>query len=886
MKTIKADRFSLLTRPYSWHGRPYLSVAIYALVEQDQQGHFLQDDQRIWADLLPTLDSGGMLDHIMPKAFPEYLISGHAYTAHQSDKTACMVRAQIGELEKQLVVSGQRYWINQSITAPEPFDAMPIDWSHAFGGEKVAANPAGKGTTKVDVNGTEAIPLPNIEDPLHRIAHRQDSPEPACFGPIGLTHPDRIGMQGTYSEQWHKYEFPGFLPDMNPEIFNMARPDQQWRNRMQLPLGERFRIWNMNEQKHCWEGTLPELRARCFLKFKPTAGGNHPDGNDLVEVDNMVASTVWLLPDTLSMIVMFHGTVPIRDEEADDVAVIMGAIERQNAPRPLQHYRQIMQYRLDPEVASEHYELDEELLTADLLRPDAQDELAMQESPLADRLARFVNTQETEIKKWMQNQGLDYDDMYPPFVGPPEDFKNMSMSDRRARLTKLGEDGRVQARGVAEQAQQDTPELDEYIAQMDKYADMDETDLAQIQIDHAGPPDLSHFDMLREQAQGQGRAAQASMSVATIDQLRKNTRKSYLYTAQYQRPAVVLDEDQSTGVRQEVMRRYQLNRDLSDMDLTGADLRGIRLSGANFTDSFLEGVNFEDAQLEQIDFTRAVLTRARFARARMNRIDFTNANLAMARISDAQLRDCLFHETNTDQLSFVGTYVAQASLSSLMPEGLILHDTIFEACRFNACIITDGEARNLQLKNCDLFIVAWTESQFEGLVVQEGTFKDVSWTECRLNACSFTQCKLVNILFEEDVTLTACRFVGSRLLECNFMAVDMSSSQFTRSDLNGTDFTKSVLHDCNFDFVGARNCIFHKAELAGSSFRGADLIQATFEKAGLEGCNFDHATFFRTNVSKARIDPATRLDKAYRQQLELYPMHRDAVDMEALFGHG
>jgi len=117
------------------------------------------------------------------------------------------------------------------------------------------------------------------------------------------------------------------------------------------------------------------------------------------------------------------------------------------------------------------------------------------------------------------------------------------------------------------------------------------------------------------------------------------------------------------------------------------------------------------------------------------------------------------------------------------------------------------------------------------------------------------------------------------------MEIKLHSIQFYKCNLTGSDFTKSQLQNCNFDHVVARDTIFYKSNLTGSSFRYANLIQATLEKANLADCDFTGATLFRTNVSKVKLTPETKLDGAYRDQLEVYPIHRDQLNVSALFSN-
>lgn len=870
MKTINEDRFNILTRPYSWHGKSFLGVAVFVLVSFDKGGCYLRNYKAIWDEQLSVMNDGAALDNFMPKAYPEYLVSGHAYTTHQDDKTSCMAQIDIAGLSKRLVVTGDRYWNGGAITSPEAFTRIPVDWRHAFGGKGFDLNPEGKGIDENVIGDIQAIALPNIEDPETRISRQQDRPDPASFGPISLTHPERIAMMGTYSEDWKKYEFPGFLPDMNPEIFNLARPDQQWRDRDEVPLGQAFRIWNMHPDTHCWEGVIPELRARCFL----LSSKEQPE--TLSEIENMRVSTCWMLPEIKSLMMIFHGSAQTLDPEADDIKVIMGAIEQKNQIRPVSHYIQVLKNRLDPETAADHYASPELLVSDSLLRKEKLEPDESEINPVGVRMARFVEVQEQETRKWVEDKGMDYDVIAPSFVGPPEGFFEMSEVELRTRLNKMSGDMKSQARELSKESAEGRPEVEQLLKQLDK--DYDEEALLQNpMIEHAGPPDMSHIEAIESASQQSGFSGFSENQLA---QLRQQTRSMYRYSAHYQQAVPFLSLSASELKRQEIQQRYLQTRDLTEMDLTGADLSGLVLEGADFTDSFMEGVNLQGSILKNCNFTRTVLTRARLSTTRIENADFTEANIARWEADDSTLTGCRFVETISDGMTFRNSRVEQSNWRYLMPDKVDLKNTIFVGCEFDSCILSLSSISNVKFEACHFVKFDWDDCVYENVFMEKTRMKDVTWSGGVVGQCDFVDSILDNLLFEEDVVLSSCRWLKSKVRDCNFMDIAMNETVFTGSDLAETDFTRSSLIKCNFDYVSARGTTFHKCDLTESSFRYANLILATLERSDLSGCNFDYATLFRTNVSKVIIDKHTRLDKAYRDQLEMYPMHRDALSIE------
>src|SRR5690606_11896376 len=130
------------------------------------------------------LDCDGVIDHVLPKTVPEFLVAGCAYTHHQDDKTQVAVRAEVGGLDKALLVFGDRFLIGDRPTAPAPFERMPLTWSNAFGGPQYAENPAGTGIEPVEVNGQWLVRYPNVEHGVDRYQRGQRTGAPYGFGPV------------------------------------------------------------------------------------------------------------------------------------------------------------------------------------------------------------------------------------------------------------------------------------------------------------------------------------------------------------------------------------------------------------------------------------------------------------------------------------------------------------------------------------------------------------------------------------------------------------------------------------------------------------------------------------------------------------------------------
>lgn len=148
------------------------------------------------------------------------------------------VGLKVGSLSKVVRVFGNRYWEKTasgwSMTAPEPFETMPLAYEFAYGGtdpwqepggppDVDQRNPVGKGYAGAKSHhATDRIPLPNIELPDQLITDIRQRPAPAGFGFIARNWQPRSLLMGTYDEAWEKQRNPLLPADFDPACYAAA----------------------------------------------------------------------------------------------------------------------------------------------------------------------------------------------------------------------------------------------------------------------------------------------------------------------------------------------------------------------------------------------------------------------------------------------------------------------------------------------------------------------------------------------------------------------------------------------------------------------------------------------------------------------------------------
>ena len=164
-----------------------------------------------------------------------YLL-GHACAPNATPVTDMVVDIRVGPCALNLQVFGDRVWrpaatIGAVPSAPRPFLRMPLVWERAFGGVAPNStaqkpvyeprNPVGCGL-HTDLDVALGTPVPNVEDPKHRVSRLPDRPTPAGVAPLARHWQPRVGYAGTYDEVWRRERAPLWPKDFDERFFCSA----------------------------------------------------------------------------------------------------------------------------------------------------------------------------------------------------------------------------------------------------------------------------------------------------------------------------------------------------------------------------------------------------------------------------------------------------------------------------------------------------------------------------------------------------------------------------------------------------------------------------------------------------------------------------------------
>ena len=212
---------------------------------------------------------------------------------------------KIGEHLKSLAVFGKRVWNSgNTISEPEPFEAIPLKYEYALGGPGYNQNPVGLGATEQQARG---YVLPYIEYADQLMQSPQSRPPVAGFGPLNRSWLARSTKLGTYTSNYAKERWPWFPEDFDWSYFNAAPSDQQIKPF--LKGDEPVFVTSMHRQHEVFETRLPGLRARIFVSTS-----DQPDPEYFSEVKANL-DTLWLNMDDLSLRMVWRGWLPVSNDE-------------------------------------------------------------------------------------------------------------------------------------------------------------------------------------------------------------------------------------------------------------------------------------------------------------------------------------------------------------------------------------------------------------------------------------------------------------------------------------------------------------------------------------------------------------------------------------------
>ncbi len=880
MKVVKPAKLSVLTRTFERERRPYLTVSILAMFPFGSPTRLFPDSE-LWKFAGTALGKDPVLDAGMPKPRGEVLVTGSAFNIGGA-KPSCAVRLRIAAVEKVLSVVGDRTWPydvltdkpSSKATEPVPFEEMPIDWEHAYGGEGYAKNPLGRGYWTKKILDAKPVSLPNVVDPRKPVTSPDVQPEPAGFGPYDFMWPQRFSKVGTYDDRWLEDQFPGFALDMDPGLFNTAPADQQIAAFFRGD--EAFEIGHMHREKALIEGRLPGLAARAFVRLRAK-------GDALVEVP-MRLDTVRLFPNAERGIVVFRGVIEVTEDDADDVSLLMIAAEKLDAERlPMAHYETVLANRLDRKKAAAYARRERDLV------PNPAPDAPEVEGAFEDELTPFYKPellQSAALKRRAQKElAAAYDRMKEAGVDPPklnlepppeeepipeDPVEHAEYLDRQiAKAEKMAEEVKAQAEARAR-------------AECAKLGVNFDALVAKQREEGGGPPkfsareELTRLRCMVELANVGGIGNPEDLArvndpalEAKLVGLEAQLREAYRGFAHHFPPAPLASEARSREAREQAAESPRPS--FAGQDLTGVDLSGLDLSGCDFTEALLERANLAGCRFARATLKGAVLTRAKLAGADLEGADLTRANVGSADLTEASLRGAtlvraVLVKANLTRASLEGAALDDADLSEATFEG-----TSFARARGARLTFTKAKLACVRFDGAEMARARFIECSLPGASFAGARFPDATFMTVEAQGAVFDDAHLDKMRVVQVCDFSKASFKRASLARANLREASLERADFEGATLSSADLSKAKLTGANLHRIVAREARFDRADLSGANMTGADCMMGSLQKAVLFGADLRGSSFFGADFLRIRVDKGTRLDGALLGRVRYVP---------------
>jgi hypothetical protein len=430
---------------------------------------------------------------------------------------------------------------------------------------------------------------------------------------MDLSFPVRRAKAGTFGRDWLEKWAPGLPGDCDPAFFHAAHPDQWIKG--YFAGTEPIVLHNLHPKASRLESRLPGLGLRAFATLK----GQAPD--QLAEVA-LACDTVWLFPSIGVGAVVWHGALPITEEDGSDVTNVVLACEELGRPRAREHYVGALLRRLDKDKGAIAGISDKDLMpeVGSGVAPNVGGgDLGLwvkSERILQANVRRGAERARSRAALAAAAEGLD-----PAAYGlteplmeeelPPEDLDEIAAYVERMEQRGLDEQKRAQ-----EAMKQARPEIDDELAR----STIEAAEGAEVP---GGPPTFSaraEAARVREllataRAEGvpvlelEAEVARPDFDERLLEQERQ-LREAYRMSAHLAPDAAPATAEASLLARALVEAARTGQEPLRERDFTGLDLAGCDLSRLDLRGSFFEGADLRGADLRGADLSRAVLAKA------------------------------------------------------------------------------------------------------------------------------------------------------------------------------------------------------------------------------------------------------------------------------------
>lgn len=846
-------------------------------------------DLNFLKDAFESMGETPLPDTGMPKPVGEFLVSGNFFAPGGKSVPGGEVKVRLGRIEKKLFIFGPRKWQAGFPSPPEEIHTMPLDYIKAFGGGGFKKNPTGTGFN----DGL----LPCIEDPLHLVASKNDTPDPVGFSPLFPMFPQRMKYQGTYDSDYKKKYFPGYPEDHSWKYFMCAPPDQ-WINDF-FKGDETFTLCNMHPEVPNIEGRLPGLLARCFInKIK--------DGKERFSELPLNLDTIWFFPEKMLALLIFRGVLEVEDDEAQTISDVLCAYEDRLYPlRFIDYYQEAFEKRknsndgllknlntqdLIPENHSSAMELLMEMGFADSVHESSalMDHMASKSKAMQKKADEDIETAVSQIENSMeavsppdkgrinirkiikeaQDKAPDPDleemnrkleSILPGITAndPKKlDIKNFSF-DKIDELSvivnefadKKGKEAKDISKKEMEKAkagiEKQIEDIDKQIEQLkSKDSASDTGRIASLQNKKNKIfESLKAFADVDPDGESKVKGPLPRIDMEKIKKQTENINPLMIQTMQHlQSMKAMGGEDEKTREMEKQLQDF-LDNSSKQID------KGINEAQKGFKAGYIMSAHFMDEGLsphkESLDavkkrFLESVSKGEDVSGKDWACIDLSGENLNGIDLSGAFLEQVNFKRASLKGANFFEAILARADLEDSDFSGANLEKANIGAVRALKAKFTEANLKSAKLSKGDFTGSDFTKADLEGIELLKTVITGANFTKAHMPKVNF---------------------IESEILDVKFIHTDMTASGFIKCTIDNTDFSSSLMNTCVFVDSQLNHTCFENADLSKACFVATDPEKSSmknlkFKNACLNQANFQNMDLQNSDLTYANIENA------------------------------
>lgn len=853
MRITKPRSLGLLHNSYSLQGGHYWVVKPVLFFELQAENAVVPEIEG-WKQATSNLPPGQVLDEAQAKPSAEVLLAGSVFAPKGQVATEVAAGFSLGQLQKKLLVSGNRIWkkgwFNYSATSPAPFQNIPITWERSFGSKNDPENPLGQGALSEGPSGEILVALPNFEYESSRLTRPKQRIRPAGFGPIDVRWKPRTDSDRLFDQAYVDEQFPDLPEGIDFSRFNMAPEDQRT---AQIKLGQEYSLFNLHEDLGVIAGKLPTLQPRAFVER----------GDEFTEIA-VAPETLWFFPSSNLGALIFQGKCEIPQRYAQSCIdnVLLAYENAADQPREIEYYKEALALRTDSATAP-RYALDESQLSPKVC-PDEKDARRKEHARAvqqADEQQRAAwETLKADISA---EHGIEIpDEQTPEPVDPrtviaPEAVARQDYS--LAPIMDFAEEKKTQASAHLDSGQTqiealDTPdEIDAADIQQLAVQRATERNLGKKLTDAAAGQDLTSVDL--EQLEQMELAALAANIEPQPISFRKASEAGGLLRE------VFLD---LRAQGQPVCFRDLTGIDLSDLDLSGVDLTGsilecANLRGCNFAGANLQGTSMLGAAIDNTRFTKAQLSKSNLSWARGENTDFTEADFSLgATMFSTRLISANFTSANLIDVTTLKSSFTACDFDKATMQRTIANQTSFKGCSFKETEVSRGQFIDSAFDRA-----LWLQAD-----VQRAAFLNCRFQLAQIQESTFDRCQIAGDSWMTAANLESSSFKCSGLRSSQGTGISFQQARFEESDL-----AMVSMRGANFENAAFNNCLMNESNFDQGSFDTAKLLYCNFGSSSLRDSSFVDTNLYGSNVllvdfTGANLGEANNLMPLKRKRLE------------------